>query len=61
MGAPAVAPEGTPELHVKLPVGVPVYVTYLTVAPDPMTGQLTTVADVYGRDTRGTRTASAQK
>jgi murein L,D-transpeptidase YcbB/YkuD len=58
LSAPAVAPDAVPEHHVKLPEGVPVYVTYLTVAPDPMTGQLTTVNDVYGRDTRAVRVAS---
>ncbi len=60
LAAPAVAPDAVPEHHVKLPAGVPVYVTYLTVAPDPMTGQLTTVADVYGRDAGGVRVASGQ-
>ena len=59
LGAPAVAPDAVPEHHIKIPQGVPVYVTYLTVAPDPTSGQLTTVADVYGRDTPSVRTAAA--
>jgi L,D-transpeptidase YcbB len=57
MQAEPVANGPTPEQHIKLPEGVPVYVTYLTAFPDPKTGQLTNVADVYSRDT-GARVAS---
>ncbi|WP_310467984.1 L,D-transpeptidase family protein [Sphingomonas sp.] len=49
LGRAPVAPSAAPEQHVRLPQGVPVYVTYLTL--QPVAGQLTQVADVYGRDT----------
>ncbi len=50
LGTEPVKAGSAPEQHVKLPEGVPVYVTYLTTAPDPMTGQMVTVNDVYGLD-----------
>lgn len=50
-GQNATAPSATPELHVKLPQGVPVYVTYLTATADG--GQLTYLPDRYGLDTQG--------
>lgn len=44
------APSSTPELHVKLPQGVPVFVTYLTAQADG--GKLTYLPDRYGLDTQ---------
>ena len=49
-GSDASPPADTPELHVQLAQGVPVYVTYLTAAVRD--GQLAFVDDVYGLDTR---------
>ncbi len=48
LGRDPIAPSAAPEQHVLLPQGVPVYITYLTVQPNG--GQLTQIADVYGRD-----------
>ena len=60
LGADPVTSDKAPEQHVKLPEGVPVYVTYLTAAPDPSTGQIVIANDVYGRDAPSVRTAAAQ-
>jgi len=38
----------SPEQHVRLPKGVPIYITYLTATPAD--GTLSYVDDVYGRD-----------
>jgi murein L,D-transpeptidase YcbB/YkuD len=48
-GAPPRPAGPAPEQEVDLPEPVPVYITYLTVLPDPKTG-LTFHRDVYGRD-----------
>jgi murein L,D-transpeptidase YcbB/YkuD len=48
MGSEPVAPSTDPEQHVRLPKGVPVYITYLTAHADA--GQLTFADDVYGLD-----------
>ena len=57
MRAEPVPPSKEPELHVKLPEGVPVYVTYLTVQPEG--GKLTYFDDYYGWDGRPDRQAAA--
>ena len=50
LGREPVPPSADPELHVKLPTSVPVYVTYLTAhAAD---GKVTFAQDVYGLDSR---------
>lgn len=47
----------TPEQHVRLPRGVPVYITYLTATPSG--ASLSYVDDIYGRDQLGfTKTAA---
>jgi len=47
LGSPRV--EGSlPEQHVRLPRSVPIYITYLTAAPEG--GSINLVDDVYGRD-----------
>jgi murein L,D-transpeptidase YcbB/YkuD len=51
MGNEPVAPSSTPEQHVQLPQGVPVYVTYLTAQPH--LGEHALVRDVYGWDVPG--------
>ncbi|WP_185829173.1 L,D-transpeptidase family protein [Sphingomonas ginkgonis] len=48
LGRPPVAEGSDPEQLVKLPQGVPVFVTYLTTMP--VDGRLVTVSDVYGWD-----------
>lgn len=58
MQAEPVPPTPDPELHVKLPQGVPVYVTYLTVQPDAA-GKLTSYDDYYGWDGRPERQVAA--
>jgi murein L,D-transpeptidase YcbB/YkuD len=55
--AEPVAPTDQAELHVKLPQGVPVYVTYLTVQPEA--GKLTYLTDYYGWDGRPDRQVAA--
>ncbi len=57
MQAEPVPPTAQPELHVKLPQGVPVYVTYLTVQPEG--GKLTYLTDHYGWDGRPDRQVAA--
>ncbi len=57
MQAEPVPPSDQPELHVKLPQGVPVYVTYLTVRPDG--SKLTYLDDYYGWDGRPERQVAA--
>ena len=48
-----------PEQHVRLPRGVPVYITYLTATPSG--ANLSYVDDIYGRDTQSvTKTAALQ-
>lgn len=54
LGRDPVAPSAEPEQFVKLPQGVPVYVTYLTA--QPVSGQITYASDIYGWD----RIAGAQ-
>jgi murein L,D-transpeptidase YcbB/YkuD len=56
MGAPLAAPSADPELNVRLPQGVPVYITYVTAHPDH--GQVAYSDDVYGRDSPGDRLAA---
>ena len=55
--AQPVAPSDQAELHVKLPQGVPVYATYLTVQPEG--GKLTYLNDYYGWDGRPDRQVAA--
>jgi murein L,D-transpeptidase YcbB/YkuD len=43
------AASGAPEQQMPLPRGIPVYVTYLTMAPSA-SGQLASFTDVYGWD-----------
>ena len=57
MGREPVAPGTGMEEHVKLPQGVPVYVTYLTAQPH--IGEQALVRDVYGWDARSTVTTAA--
>jgi L,D-transpeptidase YcbB len=57
MGRDPVAPSTSPEQHVQLPQGVPVYVTYLTAQPH--LGEQALVRDVYGWDARSTVTTAA--
>ena len=56
MGAPLAAPSDQPELNVRLPEGVPVYITYLTAHAD--NGSLAFTDDVYGRDGGADRLAA---
>jgi murein L,D-transpeptidase YcbB/YkuD len=49
MRSEPVAPNDQPEQHVKLPEGVPVYVTYLTAVPQAG-GQIAYTTDYYGWD-----------
>jgi murein L,D-transpeptidase YcbB/YkuD len=58
MGTEPVPPSDQPELHVKLPQGVPVYVTYLTAQPGA-DGKLTYLNDAYGWDGRPDRQVAA--
>jgi murein L,D-transpeptidase YcbB/YkuD len=53
-----VAPNDQPEQHVKLPDGVPVYVTYLTAVPQAG-GQIAFLDDYYGWDGRPDRQVAA--
>jgi murein L,D-transpeptidase YcbB/YkuD len=55
LGADPVATSPGPEQFVKLPQGVPVYVTYLTALPSE--GQVVFADDVYGRDSQASRIA----
>lgn len=55
LGEDPVATSPDPEQFVKLPQGVPVYVTYLTALPSE--GQIVFADDVYGRDTKASRIA----
>ncbi len=48
LGREPVAPGADPEIHVQLPQGVPVFLTYLTAHPDG--GRITYTTDVYGWD-----------
>lgn len=47
----AVAPSSAPEQNVQLPVGVPVYLTYLTA--QEADGKITYLRDIYGWDSGG--------
>ena len=47
-----------PEQHVKLPQGVPVFLTYITA--QPRGSEIAYAADVYGRDKPGANNAMAQ-
>ncbi|CAA9532552.1 MAG: hypothetical protein AVDCRST_MAG62-2021 [uncultured Sphingomonas sp.] len=58
MQAEPVPPSPEPELHVKLPQGVPVYVTYLTAQPGA-DGKITYLSDLYGWDGRPDRQVAA--
>ena len=55
-GAELKAPSADPELHVRLPQGVPVYLTYLTARVN--NGLVALSEDVYHRDTATGRMAS---
>ena len=55
LGGEPVATSPDPEQFVKLPQGVPVYVTYLTALPSE--GQIVFADDVYGRDNMASRIA----
>ena len=55
LGEDPVANSSDPEQFVKLPQGVPVYVTYLTALPSE--GQIVFADDVYGRDNIASRVA----
>ncbi len=57
MGRDPVAPSSSPEQHVQLPQGVPVYVTYLTAQPH--LGEVALARDVYGWDARSTVSTAA--
>jgi len=48
LGSEMHAAVATPEQHVRLPQGVPIYITYLTASPSG--SSLSFVEDVYGRD-----------
>ena len=50
LGGEMRAASAAPEQHVRLPQGVPIYITYLTASPTG--GALTYVDDVYGRDSQ---------
>ena len=50
MGADPRSAGPTPEQHVRLPRGVPIYITYLTASPKGES--LSYVDDVYGRDSQ---------
>ena len=56
LGAPSAAPSADPELNVRLPQGMPVYITYVTAHAD--NGQVAYTDDVYGRDGTGDRLAA---
>ncbi|GAC1577005.1 MAG: L,D-transpeptidase family protein [Sphingomicrobium sp.] len=56
MGAPLAAPSPDPELNVRLPQGVPVYISYITARADH--GQVAFTDDVYHRDVNSDRLAS---
>jgi murein L,D-transpeptidase YcbB/YkuD len=57
MGSDPHAAGPAPEQTVRLPRGVPIYITYLTASPSG--GDLTYLDDVYGRDGQGfTKTAA---
>ena len=53
LGEDPVATSPDPEQFVKLPQGVPVYVTYLTALPSE--GQIIFADDVYGRDNQASQ------
>jgi murein L,D-transpeptidase YcbB/YkuD len=57
MGSVPVASGSTPEQHVAVPGGVPVYITYLTARAEA--GQLTYRDDVYGRDSAASARVAA--
>jgi murein L,D-transpeptidase YcbB/YkuD len=57
LGGDVVAATPEPEQFVKLPQGVPVYVTYLTATPSD--GKIVFSDDIYGRDHTISRVASA--
>lgn len=57
MGRDPTSITATPEQHVSLPQGVPVYVTYLTAQPH--IGEAALVRDVYGWDARSPVTTAA--
>ena len=59
LGAEPVAPSADPEQHVRLPQGVPIYITYLTAHAEG--GELTFADDVYGLDSsNGSEQAAAR-
>jgi murein L,D-transpeptidase YcbB/YkuD len=59
LGRDPVAPAGSPEIQVRLPEGVPVYLTYITAKA--VDGQLTYLGDPYGWDQPSkTQVASTQ-
>ena len=55
LGEDPIAASSEPEQFVKLPQGVPVYVTYLTALPSE--GQILFADDIYGRDNMASRIA----
>ena len=57
LGREPVSAEATPEQHVSLPQGIPVFVTYLTAQPH--IGEQALVRDVYGWDARSPVTTAA--
>ena len=57
MGRDPTTITATPEQHVSLPQGVPVYVTYLTAQPH--IGEAALARDVYGWDARSPVTTAA--
>lgn len=57
LGREPTAPSTTPEQHVQLPQGIPVYVTYLTAQPHICETAL--ARDIYGWDARSTMTTAA--
>jgi murein L,D-transpeptidase YcbB/YkuD len=56
MGSDLKAPNASPEQHLPLPQGVPVYVTYLTA--QPKVDGMAYINDVYGRDRVGAQVAA---
>jgi murein L,D-transpeptidase YcbB/YkuD len=59
LGAEPVPPSDRPELAVRLPTPVPVYITYLTASADD--GRIAFADDVYGLDPKaGTRLAARE-
>lgn len=57
LGSEPIAPSADPEIRVKLPQGVPVYLTYLTAKPT--SSGIAYLDDIYGWDVPGVQVADA--